>query len=463
MSTATVSPSGSELPELQPSEASARSRRNRFAFKTIKADFVWRILNAAARIISIPIAIRLLGNDRYGLWLTVSALLTWLNLSHAGLGGGLVNEVARALGRNDRDSMKRFVSTGYVCFFALAALSFLLVLSVRHAAFINTFLGVQHSPALISEAQSVFFIAGVLFAITIVSNAIVPIIQGLQESFLYFIYSSAGTLGTLTVIGILSLSGASLATYTVGVGLPPLIAILCLTIYFLYFRHPYLKPKASLFEFSKLRSIMDYGGPLLIAQCCELLIYNSSNPLIASRLGVGAVPLYATTLSVLMTVVNACEGVSRAYLGAYCEAASRADWTWIRHTARRTQAITTAIMGAASLGFMLLGPWAIQLWAGKALIPSRALILAISTYCFVMLISHTNYVLLLGLGKVKVKAVCQIFVAAAHVFGFLALVPSLGLLALPIAGTFGYLGDILVSTVQSSSYLRKQLHQQAAA
>jgi O-antigen/teichoic acid export membrane protein len=452
-----VSVTSLPVPALEEEHHHHRSRRERFALRTIKADVVCRIVLIAVRLVSIPFALHLLGVERYGLWLTAGSVLTWLNLSQMGLGDGLLNELAKAFGRNDRPAMQRHVSTAYCCFAIISTLAAVVIAALSHSPFVVTFLGVQHAPHLLHDAQTVFLLTGLLLAATLFVNASASVWAGLQETYLYYIFFSIGNLAVLGALFILSLTGANLPVFTLAMALPPLLVTGGLTVYLFGWRHPYLRPRFSLFDRNSLRLLMNFGGPLMVVQIADLVIYNSSSPLIAARLGVGEVPRYAVALSIFMLVSNFCNAIARAYLGGYVEACARHDWTWIKSATWRIRRNTMALMAAAIVPIVWLGPWALRVWAGKTIVPSTELLACMAVYCFLMVVTNTNTVVLLGLGYPRLKAALEVFIALTHIAGFFLLMPRLHLLALPVAGSIGFLGDVVVSSIFISRSVHKHL------
>lgn len=288
-------------------------------------------------------------------------------------------------------------------------------------------------------------------------NASAAVWAGLQETYLYYIFFSIGNLAILGALAILTITGANLPVFTLAMGLPSLIVTAGLTLYLFGWRHPYLRPRLSLFNRNSLRLLLNFGGPLMVVQIADLVIFNSSSPLIAARLGVAEVPRYAVALSIFMLVSNFCNAIARAYLGGYVEACARHDWPWIRSATWRIRRNTMALMGAAIVPIVWLGPWALRVWAGKTIVPSTELLACMAVYCFLMVVTNTNTVVLLDLGHPRLKAALEVFIALAHIAGFFLLMPRLQLLALPVAGSIGFLGDVVVSSVFISRSVHKHL------
>jgi len=97
------------------------ARRDRQAVKTAGANLVSLGANYAIRLAIIPLSLALLGTERYGLFLAVGSLVAWGGLADLGFAPGLVNVVARASGRDDREAIRRHISTAFAAYSALAA------------------------------------------------------------------------------------------------------------------------------------------------------------------------------------------------------------------------------------------------------------------------------------------------------------------------------------------------------
>jgi O-antigen/teichoic acid export membrane protein len=72
-----------------------------------------RMVGVAVSLLSVPLTIGYLGSERYGVWTLISSLLAWLNLADLGIGNGLTNAIAGALGSERPDLVRAHVSTAF--------------------------------------------------------------------------------------------------------------------------------------------------------------------------------------------------------------------------------------------------------------------------------------------------------------------------------------------------------------
>lgn len=431
-----------------------RTRWHRQASRTTITGVVARVFAIAVRFVTIPLALHLLGPERYGLWLSIGSLLAWIGFVGPGLGYGLVNALSEAAGRDDWLTMRRHVSTAVFTILFIGML--LLTASPALASWsdLTRLLGVADRPDLARETLALAGVAAGLFALSFSLEFIGPLCSGLQEGYLPAVASMAASVALFTGIALMAWKGGTLVGFALVVGIPPLVANLILAAYVLFWRFPQLRPSWRLWNRDSFRTLMGFGGWMFLVQIGDLAIFQSANIMIANRFGPGEVTRYAVPTALFLNVSNLCYLIVQPYWPAMKEASVRQDWDWIRSTMFRTLGIRVGLMVAAAIAIVIGGPWFIRLWAGEQEIPTRTLLLAMSLYYVLVTISGNYVVLLLGLGLVRTKALLTMVVGVSHMAGFLLLSPYLGLSALPVGGAIGVFLDCLFASRAASRYIR---------
>ena len=106
---------------LTQSSANRGLERYRRAGITASSSFLAKALNIFISFLSVPLTIHYLGSERYGVWLTISGLLTWMTLTDFGLSGNaLVNVLAESSGKDDPEIGRHYASSA---FWALSGIS----------------------------------------------------------------------------------------------------------------------------------------------------------------------------------------------------------------------------------------------------------------------------------------------------------------------------------------------------
>ena len=90
--------------------------RSQKAVKNIVLLLAFNLVNFVSTILLVPLILDYLGPVQYGVWLTISSVLTWFSFLDFGIGNGLRNKLSEAFAENATEKAKTFVSTAYVIF-----------------------------------------------------------------------------------------------------------------------------------------------------------------------------------------------------------------------------------------------------------------------------------------------------------------------------------------------------------
>ena len=109
----------------------ASKARSHNYVKQVKGSVLYKVGAVAATFLVMPIMIKYLGVEQFGIWATMLTLITWVMLFDLGIGNGLKNKVAESLAQNNSKQAARFISTAYglIGIISFALFSIFLVLS----------------------------------------------------------------------------------------------------------------------------------------------------------------------------------------------------------------------------------------------------------------------------------------------------------------------------------------------
>lgn len=79
--------------------------------KNILASVLIKGVDFLVYLLLVPVTLGYLNQYEYGIWLTLSSILMWINSFDIGLGNGLRNKLSEALAQNDKKLCKSYVST----------------------------------------------------------------------------------------------------------------------------------------------------------------------------------------------------------------------------------------------------------------------------------------------------------------------------------------------------------------
>src|SRR6201985_750004 len=120
----------SRLSKITKSSGNRGLERYRRAGITASSSFIAKALNILISFLSVPLTIHYLGSERYGVWLTISSLLTWMALTDFGLAGNaLVNVLAETSGREDREGAQQYSASAFWALSGISAVAGILCLT----------------------------------------------------------------------------------------------------------------------------------------------------------------------------------------------------------------------------------------------------------------------------------------------------------------------------------------------
>lgn len=332
-------------------------------------------------IITIPLTLKYLGIERFGLWMTFSSIWAFLNFADLGLGNSLVNDVAKNYGMGKITDSKNAVSN---TFFLLTinvlvlALFFLAIYShVNWAKFYN----LKDSTA-IKESGLCTLIMVILFLIKLPLTSAEKIQEGMQLSFSNYIEQMI--VGLLNLIGIvlavkLDLGFISLVLIFTTI---PLIISFVYFYYVLFKKWKNMKPSLKLIDKKYMAKLWTTGFLFFILNILTLLSFQIDNLIIANIKGAEYVGQFAV-VSKISSIAFLFWAFLQALWPAYGEAISNKDFLWVRKTFFRSIKIT--LIGGSIIFFVLTyyGQDIVKIWLNKQLIPPKVLFLG---FAFLVLI-----------------------------------------------------------------------------
>jgi O-antigen/teichoic acid export membrane protein len=156
-----------------------------------------RILSSIASLISIPLAVRYLGAERFGVWATITSTVVFLNLLDLGIASTLTNHVARSYALAEREYAARYMTSALALTVSVACFSAtVLALIWPHISWIYLFGVAANVPR--GEVDFTVAIAATLMLIGLPASLASRVFAGYQQIHLNNLIVACGTIGNLT-------------------------------------------------------------------------------------------------------------------------------------------------------------------------------------------------------------------------------------------------------------------------
>jgi O-antigen/teichoic acid export membrane protein len=123
---------------------------------------------------------------------------------------------------------------------------------------------------------------------------------------------------------------------------------------------------------------------------------------------------------------------------AYAEARARGDSAWIRRTYSMTMKGALALNVTFAVAAVMFGQTLIRLWAGRAAVPPRSLLLAMAGWSVISGCMTVQSCLLAALNRTRLQAALSMVAAALNLGISIALVTRIGSLGVILGTILSY-------------------------
>lgn len=383
-------------------------------------------------LVMVPITLNYLGQERYGIWVTLISLLAWLSTFDLGIANGLTPTLSRAFGKGRPGLARSYVATALwgltiVALFA-ALLSWVLWVNLDWAYVFNV-----GDPVLATEIARAVATAGALFLACLpfgVNQRILLAYQEGKAANVANLVVSAASLGGLYVVILLN---GGMVALVVGYFGMQLLASLAISIWLFSIYKPELNPFV-LPNWLAAKKVLSVGGLLFVCQLATLVFFQKDTILITHYLGAREAATYSLVWQ-LFLYLNVTGILLSPYISpGFGEAVASGDYAWAKRTFLRYLAVSCALTIPAAMILAILIRQVLYLWTGERIVPATPLVVWMAMWTCVLAIANPVIAVLVGTGKVKRYAVLSTAAAVASLLISIATIRRFGS-AGPIAAT----------------------------
>jgi O-antigen/teichoic acid export membrane protein len=420
-----------------------RSGRTGRLFEAVGSAILSKGVLVVVSLLSIPIAIRYLGAEDFGVWTTISTFLSMLLALDLGVANSLTNFISEAYARNDREHASRYSSTALFLMVMIAAALGLIAFGLwQHFNWYAIFHLSSHSEtAAVSRAVAA---ALLIFLIDLPARLAVTILGGYQELRAANLFAALGGIGNLISIVLLVHLRAGLTAMVAGSACALVGADVICFIWLVCFHKPWLRPRVAHLSRSAARRMMKLSTEFFMLQIAGLIVFNSDNLVVTHYLGPAEVARYSVAWRLVGYAAIIQTFIMPALWPAFAEAFNRGDMRWVRMTFRRTLWIT---MGAAAFFAIILattGRWIIRVWATNAAVPTEMLLLLMCLWVLISSFMNNTAIVLNAKGETRLQAWCSVAAAVLNLVLSIYLVQRIGAIGVILGTILSYAAVLIV-------------------
>jgi O-antigen/teichoic acid export membrane protein len=375
--------------------------------------------------ITLPLTVRYLGAQEYGVWITISGSVAMLAVLDLGLASTLTNRIAEAGARGDEALGQRYYATAFWLTAAIAlCLGLVLALVLPRVNWMYLFH--LHDPQLALAAGQCVFIACISSLIALPLNLVTRVLGGYQQLHLANYFVMTNSILTLIAIGGGVLLRFSLVHLMLCYCVFTNLGLFALNLWFCFYRRPTLRPLPWKLRPRYARELFGEGTLFFVIQLCNIVVFNSDNLVITHYLGADKVTPYSVAWRLITYATLLQQLIMPAAWPALTDAYYRNDMDWLRATYRSITRKSIVAVTVFALAIGLFGRTLVHFWIGPAAVPDKSLMWLMAFWAVLVSVTSNQALLLTAVGKMRLETTVAVLAAVTNLALSIYLVQRLG-------------------------------------
>lgn len=368
---------------------------------------IFKGCNIIISLIIVPVTLDFLNPLEYGIWVTLSSVLLWINYFDIGLGNGLRNKLGEALATKNFKLGQIYVSTTFFVLMFIVLLIFVIFLLVQNWIDWSFFLNSRDT--IIENFNQLVVIVFALFCLNFLFKFIGNIFLADQKTHINDLLNMLGNFVSLLFIYIaMPFTKGSLSAVAIIFSASPVIVyIIAFPIVFFYY-YPLLRPTVSKVKFVYFKDLFGLGIQFFFLQIGGMLIFTTSNVIISHVVGPEMVTPYSISYKYFSIVLMIFAIIVAPLWSGTTNAYSLGNMEWIKE-AQIGSFKVWILTSFFSLIMLLLSPYVYLLWLGENVEISISLSVMLTVYVILINFSSIYSTFLYGMGKIRLQLYNTIF------------------------------------------------------
>lgn len=419
------------------------SERTRELIRNIGLSLTTKCATVFSSLLLVPITISYVNPTQYGIWLTLSSIITWVNFFDLGLSNGFRNRFAEAKAKEDFLLARQLLSTTYFIIGLIVMLVCILALIVN--AYVNWAEFLKVSVDFQVELHKIFAFVLIFTGINMVANIFSTLLMADQKSGYASIISAIGQYLSLLVIFILTyISDGDLLNLALCYSGIPCVVMIISSIVMYGSHYKKYRPSLRLIRPQLIQDILKLGFRFFIIYLCMIAIFQIINVVIAREIGAMGVTQYNIANRYFNIIFMLLNIIVAPFWSAFTDAYAKKDFLWMRLMFFRVQKCWMFSIGIG-LVMLLLSSLFYKMWIGDSVKMPIEISVAMFVFVICQSLGSIFMTMINGLGTIRIQMITYIlfalmawplFTILAHKFGLVGIIaiPSIVCLVQGILG-----------------------------
>lgn len=426
--------------------------------RNIIGSFILKGISIIISFVMIPVTIDFINPTQYGIWLTLSSLMSWFFFFDIGLGLGFRNRYTEAMANENIPLARAYLSTTYA---SIAIISFTLLTILLPINYHLNWSEILNLPKEYSnELGNVFGLMIIFFSVNLVAQVFNTLLAADQRPVISSFIQVSGQGLCLLIIFILSKftqkgDGSLYEMVYVFSGIP-IFVLLISTIALFITRYRHVHPTLNSINFKLIKNILGMGFQFFIITTSMLFIFQLMNVIISRELGPEDVTEYNVSFKYFNIVFMVMTLILNPFWSAFTDAYTRGDTPWMESKLKYLEKLGLLLIPVLGL-MLLLSGWFIKVWIKGAVTVDFSINVSMAIYILLLSISNIYMYILNGTGKVKIQLIIYLIFALIAFPSMSYFCRNYGIPGLLLIPCIVYLLQAIFANIQ----IRKLIHNKA--
>src|ERR1035437_1086220 len=426
-------------------ERSVRAKKN------ILASFLIKGLSIAIGLVLVPLTINYINPSRYGIWLTLSSIVSWFSFFDIGFGNGLRNKFAEAMAKGQVELARIYVSTTYAILCIIIVIVLILFLLIN--PYLNWSKLLNTTPEMAGELSILAVIVFVFFCLRFIFQLVTTVLTANQEPAKASFFDFLGSLFSLIIIFILTKTTSGNLIYLgTALSFTPVLVLILSSLWFYSHDYKRFAPSLKYVKFSYARNLMSLGIKFFIIQIAALVLFNTNNIIVTQLFGPKEVTTFNVAFKLFSVVTMIFSIIATPLWSAYTDAFAKNDFDWIKTTLLKMKKIWVLLI-ICTISILLSSPWIFKWWLGNSVDVPFKLSIAMSSYVIVYIWQTIHVFFLNGIGKIRLQLYLVIFCGSINIPLAIFLGKKIGLAGITITSTLLIAFTAIIYSIQTHKIL----------
>jgi O-antigen/teichoic acid export membrane protein len=400
-------------------------------FKTLLTTYFSKAVSLFSSFLVIPLVLDHLGQEKYGVLITMISILGWLYLLDLGIASSVKNLASKFHAINDK------LKLSLTFFNALLLLSLIFIITTLIIIIVipqfNWYVVFKTKSVSNSEINEILIYSAIIYLLNMLFSVGNNFLFGIQKGFINNYFNAIGSLLGLISIYIAIKVNAPMVfiinLYSGGFLFGNLMSLIYSLFYCKELNFNNIK-----FDKDLIRQIFQMGSGFFTLGIISVLIYTSNNILITQYIGPSKISEFDPIMRLNQLIIQASSLYAVSLWPAYTNAISRNDLIWAKNKFFFSLKITTFFFVLPVIILMIFGPQIVGYWLNGKSVPTIGLCISIGIWTIIFLFNQVFGTLINGAGLMKKQIKYGFLSIIIFLLTGIFLIQKFGLIGLSVAG-----------------------------